>query len=74
MGLLQAVSEIFHAPAGIAQSIHTDYHSVFWTDREPALEEQRINKKPTGKVGRGLAELGVTLILACSPLVKERIE
>ena len=33
-----------------------------------------INKKPTTEVGRGLEELGVTLILAHSPQAKGRIE
>ena len=59
---------------GLPQSIYTDCHSVFWTDREPTLEEQLINKKPTTEVGRGLEELGVTLILAHSPQAKGRIE
>ena len=55
-------------------SIYTDCHSVFWTDREPTVEEQLLNKKPTTEVGRGLEELGVTLILAHSPQAKGRIE
>jgi len=59
---------------GLPQSIYTDCHSVFWTDREPTLEEQLINRKPTTEVGRGLKELGVTLILAHSPQAKGRIE
>ena len=59
---------------GVSQSIYTDCHSVFWTDREPTLEEQLINKKPTTEVGRGLQQLGVTLILAHSPQAKGRIE
>jgi transposase len=59
---------------GLPQSIYTDCHSVFWTDREPTLEEQLINKKPTTEVGRGLEDLGVTLILAHSPQAKGRIE
>ena len=58
----------------VPQSIYTDCHSVFWTDREPTLEEQLINRKPTTEVGRGLEELGVTLILAHSPQAKGRIE
>ena len=37
-------------------------------------EEQLINRKPTTEVGRGLEELGVTLILAHSPQAKGRIE
>jgi len=52
---------------GLPQSIYSDCHSAFWTDREPTLEEQLINKRPTTEVGRGLEELGVTLILAGSP-------
>ena len=59
---------------GLPQSIYTDRHSVFWTDREPTLQEQLINKRPSTEVGRGLDELGVTLILAGSPQAKGRIE
>jgi len=59
---------------GVPQSIYTDCHSVFFTDREPTLDEQLINRKPTTEVGRGLEELGVTLILAHSPQAKGRIE
>jgi len=66
-------SEIFREH-GLPQSIYTDCHSVFWTDREPTLDEQLINKKPTTEVGRGLEQLGVTLILAHSPQAKGRIE
>ncbi len=49
-------SEIF-TEHGLPQSIYTDCHSVFWTDREPTLEEQLINTKPTTEVGRGLTQL-----------------
>ena len=59
---------------GLPQSIYCDRHSVFWTDREPTVEEQLSNKRPTTEVGRGLEELGVTLILAGSPQAKGRIE
>jgi transposase len=59
---------------GLAQSVYCDRHSVFWTDREPTLEEQLVNKRPTTEVGRGLEELGVNLILAGSPQAKGRIE
>jgi len=72
-GYFQLFSEIF-LHHGLPQSIYADRHSVFWTDREPTLEEQLINKKPTTEVGRGLEELGVTLILAHSPQAKGRIE
>jgi transposase len=66
-------TEIF-TEHGVSQSIYTDCHSVFFTDREPTLAEQLINTKPTTEVGRGLEELGVTLILAHSPQAKGRIE
>src|SRR5437016_534228 len=58
---------------GLCQSVYSDRHSIFWTDREPTIEEQLINQRPTTEVGRGLAELGVTLILAGSPQAKGRI-
>jgi transposase len=72
-GYFHLFSEIF-SKHGLPQSIYTDCHSVFWTDREPTLQEQLINKKPTTEVGRGLEDLGVTLILAHSPQAKGRIE
>ena len=72
-GYLRLFSEIFKAH-GLAQSIYSDRHSVFWTDREPTLDEQFINKRPLTEVGRALDELGVTLILAGSPQAKGRIE
>ena len=72
-GYFKLFSEIF-TDHGVPQSIYTDCHSVFWTDREPTLQEQLINRKPTTEVGRGLEELGVTLILAHSPQAKGRIE
>ena len=45
-GYFQLFCEIFKEH-GLPQSIYTDCHSVFWTDREPTLAEQLINKKPT---------------------------
>src|ERR1051325_2049965 len=59
---------------GLPQSIYSDRHSVFWTDREPTLAEQLINQRPLTEVGRALDELGVTLIFAGSPQAKGRIE
>lgn len=59
---------------GLAQSVYSDRHSVFWTDRDPTLQEQLVNKRPTTEVGRGLEELGVNLIWAGSPQAKGRIE
>ena len=72
-GYFRLFSDIFRQH-GLPQSIYADRHSALWTDREPTLEEQLINKKPTTEVGRGLQQLGVTLILAHSPQAKGRIE
>ena len=72
-GYFHLFSEIFKQH-GVSQSIYADCHSVFFTEREPTLAEQLINTKPTTEVGRGLEELGVTMILAHSPQAKGRIE
>ena len=72
-GYLRLFSEIFQRH-GLPQSIYSDRHSVFCTDREPTLDEQLVNKRPLTEVGRALDELGVTLILAGSPQAKGRIE
>jgi len=72
-GYFKLFSDIFNQH-GLPHSIYTDCHSVFWTDREPTIDEQLINQRPTTEVGRGLEELGVTLILAHSPQAKGRIE
>jgi hypothetical protein len=72
-GYFKLFSEIFEQQ-GLPQSIYADRHSVFWTDREPTIDEQFINKKPLTEVGRGLEQLGVSLILAHSPQAKGRIE
>ena len=69
----QLFSSIFRQH-GLSQSVYSDHHSVFWTDREPTTDEQLKNQRPTTQVGRGLEELGVTLILANSPQAKGRIE
>src|SRR5262245_9235826 len=70
---LRLFSEVFKGH-GLPQSIYSDRHSVFWTDREPTLDEQLTNQRPLTEVGRALDELGVTLILAVSPQAKGRIE
>ena len=70
---LHLFSEIFKTH-GLPQSVYADRHSIFWTDREPTLEEQLVDKRPATEVGRGLAELWGTLIPAGSPQAKGRIE
>ena len=72
-GYFKLFSDIFNQH-GLPHSVYTDCHSVFFTDREPTIDEQLINHRPTTEVGRGLEELGVTLILAHSPQAKGRIE
>ena len=72
-GYFRLFSEIFNQH-GLPQSVYADRHSIFWTDREPTIEEQLKNQRPTTEVGRGLQELGVTLIPAGSPQAKGRIE
>src|SRR5499425_232435 len=72
-GYFRLFSEVFNKH-GLPQSVYADRHSIFWTDREPTLEEQLKNQRPTTEVGRGLQELGVTLIPAGSPQAKGRIE
>lgn len=59
---------------GLPHSLYCDRHSIFWTDREPTLQEQLRGKRPTTEVGRALEELGITLIPAGSPQAKGRIE
>jgi transposase len=59
---------------GLPYSIYADRHSIFYTDREPTLEEQLEGRKPETQVARALRELGITLIPAYSPQAKGRIE
>lgn len=59
---------------GLPLSAYADRHSIFWTEREPTLEEELSDQYPKTQVGRALEELGVTLIPAGSPQAKGRIE
>lgn len=70
---LQLFFRIF-TKKGLPQALYADRHSIFWTDREPTLEEQLLGRRPRTQVGRALEELGITLILASSPQAKSRIE
>lgn len=72
-GYFELFTQLFKAH-GLPQSIYSDRHSIFRTDREPTLDEQLLNQKPLTEVGRGLEQLSVTLILAHSPQAKGRIE
>ena len=59
---------------GLAHSVYSDRHKIFFTDREPTIEEQLADKLPRTQVARALEELGITLIPAGSPQAKGRIE
>jgi len=59
---------------GLPLSAYADRHSIFWTEREPTLDEELSGKQPKTQVGRALEELGTTLIPAGSPQAKGRIE
>ena len=59
---------------GLPLSAYADRHSIFWTEREPTIDEELSDKHPKTQVGRALEELGVTLIPAGSPQAKGRIE
>jgi len=59
---------------GLPISAYTDRHSIFFTEREPTLEEQLSGKRAKTQVARALEELGITLIPAGSPQAKGRIE
>lgn len=59
---------------GVPQSIYTDYGSVYFTDREPTLEEQLKGLKPRTQFGRVCDELGIEILYAGSPQAKGRVE
>ena len=59
---------------GLPTSAYADRHSIFFTEREPTIDEELSGKQPKTQVGRALEELGVTLIPAGSPQAKGRIE
>lgn len=59
---------------GIPLSLYSDRHTIFFSPREPTIEEQLKNQRPLTQFGRAMEELGVTLIPAYSPQAKGRIE
>lgn len=59
---------------GIPQSLYVDRKSVYWTDREPTLEEQLAGVKPATAFGRVCQRLGIEIITAFSPQAKGRVE
>lgn len=59
---------------GIPQSIYVDRGGVFYTDREPTIEEQLKGVEPKTRFGEVCKELGIKIIYANSPQAKGRIE
>ena len=59
---------------GLPHSVYSDRHKIFFTDRQPTIEEQLADKRPRTQVGRALEQLGITLIPAGSPQAKGRVE
>jgi len=72
-GYLRLFSLVFKKK-GLPHSVYSDRHKIFFTDREPTIEEQLADKLPRTQVGRALEELGITPIPAGSPQAKGRIE
>ena len=59
---------------GIPLSIYTDKKSVYYTDREPTIEESLAGKTPLTNFGKSCNKLGIKMIAANSPQAKGRVE
>jgi len=59
---------------GIPRALYTDKRSVYYTAREPTLEEQLGDDEPLTAFGKACNKLGIELILAHSPQAKGRVE
>ncbi len=59
---------------GIPLSLYVDRKSVYWTDRQPTLEEQLAGTEPATAFGRVCQKLGIEIILAYSAQAKGRVE
>jgi transposase len=59
---------------GLPQALYSDRHTIFFSPREPTLQEQLKGKRPLTQFGRAMDELGVSIIPAWSPQAKGRIE
>jgi len=59
---------------GIPHSLYVDRKSVYWTEREPTLEEQLAGIEPATAFGRVCQKLGIEIIAAGSPQAKGRVE
>jgi len=59
---------------GIPQSIYSDRKSLFYTEREPTLQEQLDGVEPLTEFGKVCNDLGIGMIFAYSPQAKGRVE
>lgn len=59
---------------GIPKALYSDKKNVFYTDREPTLEEQLKNIQPLTVFGNACKKLGIEIITANSPQAKGRVE
>lgn len=59
---------------GIPQTLYTDYKTVYYTDREPTIEEQKAGIIPLTAFGKVCYKLGIHIIYASSPQAKGRVE
>lgn len=59
---------------GIPQSLYTDRKTVFWSPKEPSLDEQLSGQIPLTQFGKVCQRLGIKLFYASSPQAKGRIE
>jgi hypothetical protein len=70
MRLLKAWIERY----GVPETLYTDKHTIYVTDREPTVAEQLAGLKPLTAFGTACAELGIGIIPANSPEAKGRVE
>ena len=59
---------------GLPREIYADKLSVYYTDREPTMEEIRSGLLPLTEFGKVCHKLGIKIIAASSPQAKGRVE
>jgi len=70
---LSLMQEIFLSE-GLPLSLYSDRHTIFFSPREPTLQEQLKGIKPFTQFGRAMQELAIEIIPAYSPQAKGRVE
>jgi len=59
---------------GVPAGLYTDRKSVYWSAREPTIEEELQGVRPLTAFGKVCASLGITITVAHSPQAKGRVE